>query len=174
MLGFYMVTREEKILTLAGLTLKQERFVKEFCATRKAAQSYKVAYNTENMKKSSISECATQELAKPKIQEGIVAFMTLHPSTEPDALNPEYIKRQLKHEIETSETDGARVNAIGIASKVFGMQTIKTIDETAKLDDHELALSLASSHYQDPPQDPKDLDPVDQAYYQETLIRLQG
>ena len=155
-------------------TLKQQNFVKAYLRTFSPRKAYREAYDPPTMSDTVMTIEGCKMLKTTTIINLLQETMT-STKPKPDDLNPEYIKEQLKKEIDNPKNnDGARVAALNIASKVFGMQTMKTEDVTEKMLDTDLALTLACAHYQIPVQDFDELDDVDKIFYSEVMKRLNG
>lgn len=157
-----------------GASLKQRNFVKAYLRTFSPSKAYREAYNPPTMSDKAITIEGCKMLKTETILNLLQETMKSE-KPKPDDLNPEYIKAELKKAIDSTEVnDGARVAALNIASKVFGMQTMKTEDVTEKMLDTDLALTLACAHYQIPVQDFDELDDEDKIFYSEVMKRLNG
>lgn len=155
-------------------SLNQRNFRDYFLETFQVTESYRRAYPNAKMNDNAMKVEASRLLSSKTMQRMLKEKMT-SAKPKPDDLNPEYIKEQLKKEIDNPKNnDGARVAALNIASKVFGMQTMKTEDVTEKMLDTDLALTLACAHYQVPVQEFDELDDGDKIFYSEVMKRLNG
>jgi len=158
---------------LKPLSARQQAFFDHYVKTRKVGESYRAGYSCDGMTDANILTEASRLLRTSRIQEELIKFFEADKKTKPEELSPEYLKVQLKKEIENDKNnDGARIAAIGIATKCFGMQTINNRDVTETLADTDLALALASSHYQTPVDSYDDLDPEDKKFYSQLLERM--
>lgn len=89
-------------------TPKEKRIAKEFVRTGNKSEAYRIAYNAENMKLTTIHREAVATLSKPQVVSEIVKLMNAHGMSDKDLL--------------TTHTEGLN------ATKVHGNELIEVPD----------------------------------------------
>lgn len=121
------------IVTVDGLTLKQERFCQAFLSNGgNATEAYRSAYNVSpDSYPNGASRDASLMLDKPKIGQRISRL--IDDAVKAEGVTPEYLIARLRSEIDADDGTrgkGARVRACELAMRWHGMIQERSSDTT--------------------------------------------
>ncbi len=154
----------------SGLTLKQEMFAQQFMLHGNATLAYERAFNTEKMKRATISREAHSLKKNPKVATRIVELVECYIKRQD--IDPEIIKTMLLNEARTAGSDSARVSSLKILAQTEQMLISITKNITDNQSDEELALGIAAAGYELRAKSRDDLAEPDKLLYDGVLAKL--
>lgn len=123
---------------MAGLTIKQEKFCMVYIETGNASEAYRQAYNTANMKESSINVNASKLLADAKITLRLQELKKEH------AKQHNITVESLIDELEEARTVGKQAgNGSAMATATMGKaKLLGLLDKKEETNEEELPKSI--------------------------------
>lgn len=126
------------------LTTRQEAFVARLAEGETQAEAYRHAYSADTMGSATVWSEASRLAHNPKVAARVQELKAeVEEMRRMAALDrEEVIIRRLEHEALTARTDGARVKALELLGKHFGMFTDRVVVDTPERTEEEVERAI--------------------------------